>query len=67
MFRSLELGEDLLTCALQNGEHSGRVRGIGSYVTPTAYFKYPKQGRRSAKHDHAAELVEAKKEISDQK
>ncbi|KAH6835404.1 hypothetical protein C2S53_003255 [Perilla frutescens var. hirtella] len=35
VFKPSRLGEDLLTCALESPEHSGRVRAIGSYVTPS--------------------------------
>lgn len=61
------MGEDLLTCALESREHSGRVRAIGSYVTPTEFFKYTRQDRQHAKQQKEVELVEAKKEIKEQK
>ncbi|KAH6828586.1 hypothetical protein C2S53_017370 [Perilla frutescens var. hirtella] len=54
---------DLLTCALEKPEHSGRVRAVGGYVTPSMYFKVPRGGQRGVKHDDF-ELMEAKKEIS---
>ncbi|XP_074346995.1 uncharacterized protein LOC141685814 [Apium graveolens] len=34
--------EDVLTTALQTPEHAGRVRGVGGFVTPTAFFNLPK-------------------------
>lgn len=34
-----------MTTALQTPEHSGRVRGVGGFVTPTVYFNLPKQRR----------------------
>ncbi|XP_074355827.1 uncharacterized protein LOC141695484 [Apium graveolens] len=34
--------EDVLTTALQTPEHAGRVRGVGGFVTPTAFFNFPK-------------------------
>lgn len=36
---------DVLSAVLETPEHSGRVRGVGSFVTPTTYFNLPK-GRR---------------------
>ena len=36
--------EDVLTMALNKKEHGGRVRAIGSYVTPTVYFNLPAEG-----------------------
>lgn len=37
--------EDVLTVALETPEHSGRVRGVGGYITPQAFFNLPKQKR----------------------
>ena len=34
--------EDVLTVALMSKEHHGRVRAVGSHVTPTVYFSLPK-------------------------
>lgn len=34
-----------MSAVLQTPEHSGRVRGVGGFVTPTAYFNLPK-GKR---------------------
>ena len=34
--------EDVLTLALDSKEHPGRVRAVGSHVTPTVYFNVPK-------------------------
>lgn len=66
-FRSETLGEDLLTCALEKPEHSGRVRAIGSYVTPTMYFRLPPERRKGLTKDQAVELIEAQKQIGEQK
>ncbi|KAK1401439.1 putative Ulp1 protease family catalytic domain-containing protein [Heracleum sosnowskyi] len=35
--------DDVLTTALQTPEHSGRVQGVGGYVTPIVFFNLPKQ------------------------
>ena len=35
--------EDVLTVALMSKEHPGRVRAVGSHITPTVYFTIPKQ------------------------
>lgn len=37
---------DILTTALETPEHSGRVRGVGSFITPSTYFNLPR-GRRN--------------------
>ncbi|KAH6781926.1 hypothetical protein C2S51_007219 [Perilla frutescens var. frutescens] len=63
VFKSQGMDGDLLTCALEKPEHSGRVRGVGGYVTPSMYFKVPRGGRRGVKLDDF-ELMEVKKEIS---
>ncbi|KAL8156030.1 hypothetical protein AgCh_001196 [Apium graveolens] len=34
--------EDVLSVALETPEHSGRVRGVGSFVNPSTYFNLPK-------------------------
>lgn len=34
--------QDVLTIALNSQEHPGRVRAVGSHVTPTVYFNVPK-------------------------
>ncbi|KAL8088632.1 hypothetical protein AgCh_038419 [Apium graveolens] len=34
--------EDVLSIALETPEHSGRVRGVGSFVNPSTYFNLPK-------------------------
>ncbi|XP_074365007.1 uncharacterized protein LOC141706073 [Apium graveolens] len=34
--------QKMLTTALQTPEHAGRVRGVGGFVTPTAFFNFPK-------------------------
>ncbi|PRQ35394.1 putative transposase, Ptta/En/Spm, plant [Rosa chinensis] len=39
--------EDVLTIALGNPEHHGRVRGVGGTVKPAAYFHLPKWQRKS--------------------
>ena len=36
---------DVLTLALGTPEHSGRVRGLPSGVTPTQFFKTPRVGK----------------------
>lgn len=37
--------QDVLTTTLETPEHSGRVRGVGSFVTPAMFFDLPKQKR----------------------
>lgn len=34
---------DVLTVALETPEHSGRVRAVGSFVTPKIYFNLPRE------------------------
>ena len=38
--------DDVLSRALETPEHSGRVRGIGSYITPKLWFDLPKEKKR---------------------
>ena len=40
-----EGSNDVLSQALGNPEHSGRVRGVGGFNTPSNYFRLPKQRR----------------------
>lgn len=35
----------MLTTALETPEHSGRVRAVGGYISPKAYFNLPRQRR----------------------
>lgn len=37
--------DDVLTTALETPEHSGRVRGVGSFVSPSVFFNIP-NGKR---------------------
>lgn len=37
--------DDVLSAVLKTPEHPGRVRGVGSFVTPTVFFNLPK-GKR---------------------
>lgn len=36
---------DVLVTVLQTIEHSGRVRGVGGFVTPILFFNIPKEKR----------------------
>lgn len=36
---------DVLSTALETPEHSGRVRGVGGFVTPKLFFNLPKEKR----------------------
>ena len=38
---------DVLSMAINKPEYSGRVRGVGGYVTPTQYFGIPTQSSRA--------------------
>ena len=42
---------DVLTLALGTPEHSGRVRGLPSGVTPTQFFKTPRIGKSNGQQD----------------
>lgn len=56
----------MLTCALEKRKHSGRVRGVGAYVTPSMYFRLPKERRRCCvKNDQVPSLIEANNLISE--
>ena len=37
---------DVLAQALGTNERSGRVRGVGGFVTPTAYFHTTKRSKK---------------------
>lgn len=39
--------DDVLTKALGNPEHHGRVRGVGGHVKPSTYFNLPKHQRKT--------------------
>ena len=61
----------MLNKALETPEHSGRVRGVGSFVTPSMFFNLP-TGKRciitkdellSRDRERDAELEKAKQEI----
>ncbi|XP_057804697.1 uncharacterized protein LOC131020066 isoform X3 [Salvia miltiorrhiza] len=65
-FKTQRSGEDLLTCALESGEHSGRVRAVGSYVTPSMFFKHGRKRRQHMENEQLVDLMEAKKHIVEQ-
>ncbi|KAK1394951.1 hypothetical protein POM88_014007 [Heracleum sosnowskyi] len=63
--------EDVFTKALETPEHSGRVRGVGSFVTPSMFFNLP-TGKRcritkaellARDRERDAELEKAKQEM----
>ncbi|KAL6535035.1 hypothetical protein OROMI_026409 [Orobanche minor] len=64
--------EDVLTKALESPEHSGRVRGVGSFVTPSLFFNLPNgKGCRITKAElmardrvRDAEMEKAKQEMT---
>lgn len=62
LIKSKGLAEDLLTCALETPEHSGRVRAAGCYITPTKYFK-----RRQNGEDRKLMMIEVQRHINDNK
>ncbi|PRQ47017.1 putative transposase, Tnp1/En/Spm [Rosa chinensis] len=39
--------DDVLTLALGNPEHPGRVRGVGGFTKPASYFNLPKSRKKS--------------------
>lgn len=62
----------MLTTALQTPEHSGRVRGVGGFVSPSIFFNLP-NGKRSRitkaelllrDRERDAELEKAKQEMA---
>ncbi|KAL8120247.1 hypothetical protein AgCh_017410 [Apium graveolens] len=64
--------QDVLTTALQTPEHSGRVRGVGGFVSPSIFFNLP-NGKRSRitkaellarDCERDAELEKAKQEMA---
>lgn len=66
---------DVLYAALGTPEHSGRVRGVGGFITPTQYFNMPK-GRRirvtkaellARDNQRTEELKKAKEEMEKSK
>lgn len=42
---------DVLTAALETPEHSGRVLGVGSFVSPSTFFNMPKGKRTRVRKD----------------
>ena len=70
----IEGTNDVLTLALGTPEHSGRVRGVEGFVSPTSYFGLLKHRRlaitkaKLLAHDreHDGELQEDKKLVADQ-
>ncbi|XP_063944731.1 uncharacterized protein LOC135151101 [Daucus carota subsp. sativus] len=75
LIKKKEIGEfqpsgskDVLTLALETPEHSGRVRGVGGFVTPKLFFNLPRQKRnRVSKADLSDELERQRKEIAELK
>ena len=64
----------MLTTALQTPEHSGRVRGVGGFVSPSIFFNLP-NGKRSRitkaellarDRERDAELEKAKQEMANE-
>lgn len=57
---------DVLSTALQTPEHSGRVRGVGSFISPSKYFNMPKKRKNqssSAEKETKDELEKTKAEL----
>lgn len=63
--------EDVLSVALETPEHSGRVRGVGSFVTPSTYFNMPKEKKtritkaefEKTKNEFMSQIAELKAEL----
>ena len=49
---------DVLTLALGTPEHSGRVRGLPSGVTPSQLFKTPRSRKSNAQQDEYIRKLE---------
>jgi hypothetical protein len=49
---------DILATALETPEHSGRVRGLGKYVTPSKIWGQSSRSSRREKTENAAKLAE---------
>ncbi|KAH6785854.1 hypothetical protein C2S51_038309 [Perilla frutescens var. frutescens] len=62
LIKSKGLTEDLLTCALETPEHSGRLRAVGCYITPTKYYK-----RRHKGEDEKRMMTEIREQINEHK
>ncbi|XP_073147250.1 uncharacterized protein [Henckelia pumila] len=63
--------KDILTKALNTGEHGGRVRAVGGHITPTLYFNVGRCLKtdivdRELMIEQGKELVEARKLIAKQ-
>ena len=54
--------KDILSIALDTPEHSGRVRGLGMWITPTIFFGPSKRGRKKEYSPGRMERVEKKLE-----
>lgn len=54
---------DVLSVALETPEHSGRVRGVGGFVSPKLFFNLPRQRIRVSKAQLSEELARQNKEI----
>lgn len=61
---------DVLSMALGTPEHAGRVRGVGGFVKPNAYFHIPRKTRDCVSKDMLRErenmLEETRKLLADQ-
>ncbi|KAL8146466.1 hypothetical protein AgCh_004264 [Apium graveolens] len=58
--------KDVMSVALNTPKHSGRVRGVGSFVTLTSYFKLPK-GKDKRTRITKAEFEKTKNEFEQMK